>query len=799
MSEPSLGQLPAGMKQAVQSLQTLARDSRGALTVDLESSHVSYGVLWIRVWLASHSLPSSDQGITLDEWEPIDLQITADFPYKAPIASGRASLPTLPHQPEGAGFCVHVPTHDWNPSAGMNGFFKAVITAYGRISLGTLEGNLQPWQPLEHYFSPGCVVIKKDLESATPENKPILRWAIGVQPHKNRIDIVDWLDYSADDSLDSMIQSLRGELARVRETRPNAFLVPAAVFAKIIPFEYSPTLSALLTQFKFEGIEVDESLDRILSSLEVNNPDVNHENQANDVPCLVLSRSPADTQPTSSPGPGRFAAARMKRQDVADAIAMPDAKGAATAEARDPGISWVEVHDGRPDVVRRRATGRPVAGLAGRRVLVLGCGGLGAPIAEHCVRAGAALVHMADSDQVTPGILTRQPYEDADIGKPKAEVLAHRLGRIYAGTQTTFTEGDILKSDILEPDTLDQYDLVIDATANRSVALKIERLRRYGADRWPHLISVGISQHASHGIAAVSPRGRIGAGVDLLRRMGLTCCRYPELADVFSAFFPGRATRINFRPDPAPAEPTFVGSSTDVSAPAALLLDCGLIQLKLSLGPDSASTEATDASEDAGSDGRSLSIVRLGADHDSKPGRIVLSCPDDHVVQAGANPYQIRLSGSAKRQIYVHIKASVEEGADAGAGLTGGLLLGEVDDACGVAWVSHATCLPPGGTIEPLDMNLGERVVRRVLDRHRQQSSGMVSLIGFWKTQRGIAGASEDDGRAVQEIVNTPQSPPRMLLLLVDRPEDGSADQASGSWAPSMSAEVFPPDQISPA
>ena len=80
--------------------------------------------------------------------------------------------------------------------------------------------------------------------------------------------------------------------------------------------------------------------------------------------------------------------------------------------------------EARPEVTIRRDSGTPAAWLAGKRVLVLGCGALGAPAAEICVRAGAAEVTVADNGIVRPGILVRQPYQDADIGQYKAIALA---------------------------------------------------------------------------------------------------------------------------------------------------------------------------------------------------------------------------------------------------------------------------------------------------------------------------------------------------------------------------------------
>ena len=66
-------------------------------------------------------------------------------------------------------------------------------------------------------------------------------------------------------------------------------------------------------------------------------------------------------------------------------------------------VPWVRVYDGRPESVLRRASGRPTEQLARARILLLGCGGLGAPIAEHCARSGVARLHIVDSGTVSPG------------------------------------------------------------------------------------------------------------------------------------------------------------------------------------------------------------------------------------------------------------------------------------------------------------------------------------------------------------------------------------------------------------
>ena len=193
-------------------------------------------------------------------------------------------------------------------------------------------------------------------------------------------------------------------------------------------------------------------------------------------------------------------------------------------------VPWVQVYDGRPESVLRRTAGRPTDKLAGRRILLLGGGGLGAPIAEHCARSGAARLHIVDSGTVSPGVLSRQPYEDADIGRPKAVVLADRLGRIRPENKVTREAVDILTAELFSDTKLGEYDLVIDATANRSVTAKIERSQRDQRRAWPSLITVAISQQATHGVAAVTPQGAVGAGIYLLRGWGCGPVRAPLLA-----------------------------------------------------------------------------------------------------------------------------------------------------------------------------------------------------------------------------------------------------------------------------
>ena len=120
----------------------------------------------------------------------------------------------------------------------------------------------------------------------------------------------------------------------------------------------------------------------------------------------------------------------------------------------------------------------------GKRVLVLGCGSLGAPVAELLARAGVGELHLLDKEFFGAENCARHILGAADVGVSKAGALAKRLRQLVPGVNVKAYHA--LATDWVrqtcKPGT---YDLVVDCTGESAVRVMLSRYRHISLGRCP--------------------------------------------------------------------------------------------------------------------------------------------------------------------------------------------------------------------------------------------------------------------------------------------------------------------------
>src|SRR5262249_50016242 len=113
----------------------------------------------------------------------------------------------------------------------------------------------------------------------------------------------------------------------------------------------------------------------------------------------------------------------------------------------------------------------PEVGMAGQkkicsaRVLCIGAGGLGSPIAMYLAAAGIGRLGLVDFDTVDFSNLQRQIIHGTpDVGRPKAESARDTIQRINPGVEVVLHNERLSSENALE--IIRNYDIVVDGTDN---------------------------------------------------------------------------------------------------------------------------------------------------------------------------------------------------------------------------------------------------------------------------------------------------------------------------------------------
>jgi len=105
------------------------------------------------------------------------------------------------------------------------------------------------------------------------------------------------------------------------------------------------------------------------------------------------------------------------------------------------------------------------AALLDAGVLVVGAGGLGAPVIQYLAAAGVGRIGIADADVVERSNLQRQViHRDDDIGRPKVDSAAEFVAGLNPDVTVDRHETRVTADNVVA--LVDDYDVVVDASDN---------------------------------------------------------------------------------------------------------------------------------------------------------------------------------------------------------------------------------------------------------------------------------------------------------------------------------------------
>jgi integrative and conjugative element protein (TIGR02256 family) len=757
---------------ASEQLAELARVSQGAIQLLGESD--DKGIHSLTISLETQGINQTG-GIRIRDRERFQIVVQDSYPYKPPsVWVAHRRWAGTPHVQWGRHLCLYAaPSVEWNPADGMRGLVARLSLWLQRAAAGALDPDGQPLHPPVAYASKaaGQIVIRPDLEDRVPwadtsvaATNVIWAWCV---TRDDRVDVIEWLDTAA-----AFDRALADDFQPI-DPNGNAYVIaPLLLISREIAFEYPKTARLLAAGLEESGMRTEEILSALTRGAIINRY-IESQRSSGAVagfPNLVLLGTP------SRRGEGDHRLAHIsawKLDDFGEKIAgllaqvqygaasklKPEVVELAHAWLASADVLWMSVQEARSEVTRRRDGGTAASWLLGKRVLILGAGALGAPVAEHCVRAGVGSLTVADNGIVTPGILVRQPYSDQDIGNYKAKALAERLNHIRPDLVVTDDVGDIVDLFSGETTNAPTYDLIIDATADVGVRTTIEVARlRHRAD-WPPLVTMIIGHEATRGIVGVSARNATGGGSDLLRRVAIRARGSAGAAwrDIAEDFFPNSARTDMFFPEPGCSSPTFVGSSIQANALSSQLFNLALESLSLAERDPSAPPMYAAAIRLTGATGRQ------GVD--------AFTWENDLVLSDAKSGFEIRLSRAALNEM----RAEARRGARTRGELieTGGMLLGAIDESTRVAYLDVAAGPPPDSALSSIYFDHGTLGTQEIVDRYRSVSAQAISFVGMWHTHPyGRPRPSETDELGMGSVLSFPGSGRRALMVIVGGDEN---------------------------
>lgn len=719
--------LTRGQELAAAQIAEIVACSRGALEL-LNAPAASEHGLRIPLSVATRSYRRAG-GLAFRDRERLVVYVGEGFPLRPPsLYFAHRRFAGTPHIQWGCSICLYQSVEaEWNPADGMFGFMERVdawLTAAGAGELDPIGAPLHP--PVAYVASKTCVVVRSnapvadglwigraDLATVSPFRKDLVGWA----------SIGEW-DHVP----------LAGEPA------------VAVLLAEPMPTEYPTGVNDLLNSLEAAGVEFDliwPALRLVAVLTDAGQP--GH---------FVLG-APMRRRAAGEPLRPHLAVWEIATEDL-EKLRDYIAGGEDEAENRrrvaewmvDAKVGWCEIMEDRTEVTNRRDQGTTAAGVAGKSIALLGCGALGSAVGEMLVRAGAAHLRLVDRGRVSPGLLVRQRFADADIGRHKAKALKDRLDGLG---QRCVVEAEVrdLQTGVFAALEEREFDLVIDATASRTVAHRLEIDLAQGSVGCP-IITMALSARAENGSVAVRMPEHVGGPIAIERAIKLRAFQRDSRHPLVQAFWPDEPPQL-ILPEPGCSNPTFIGSAADVDHHAAGLLNLGLARAG-TLEPGQASMD--------------LCASAWSAIGNGSGGRLSYEVDSPLVLEERARGYAAYMTLAARRGIDAEIRRIARVRSSKVE--TGGLIFGEIDESNSRIWLDSVSGPPPDSEMSAEAFLCGTAGTVALAKRRREASGGSSRFVGIWHTHPiSIGEPSAEDMRAMVQLLLLQPHPPRHVVMMI--------------------------------
>ena len=698
-----------GQIKAVNQLNRIEAASNNSFrVVRIDEPHEDNSTMYALIEINCSGIKSTDDGLKLRPKEKFKLCIPEDFPFEYPsVVVNHTRFNGFAHVQWVRQLCLYLsPDTEWNISDGMYGYIERLNQWLIRAATNSHELDGQPLHPPVAYpinKDLPSVIVKKDTPSF--DEAFWIGFAVFKQITEDRVDLIDWQK--------ELVKPEEGDLA------------PAILLNENFPFEYPNRAEELFSLIEKVGVKADGihlvSLfaaaanssdsdlylvigtpmrgtkgDKLLQHLSVWSIDsMTKDTIGLEIKCLNMLADSTDQEFRKK--------VEEHRQDCKD-LSLRCLKSA--------NLRWCSVKEERDEVTVRRDNKTSANVYLDKAIVIWGCGALGGYIAEALVRAGAKHIVLRDNKKVTPGILVRQNYEDADIGHWKSESLKNRLKRINPYLSVEVTTDDVTSSMSTLPELSvaedNPFDLLIDATASNKVQLCLECHIKSNASNVA-LSSVMIGANSDKAIVNYFPNACKVSTFDSLRKLKISAKGQKKLESFATEFWPKNEDFLNFQPEPGCSDPTFIGSSIDM-----------MIIVGKALNLIGNFFESNDSIQSA-------MFSKYGNYREDTS----VKHPED-IVERLPDGYQVRIESSVLADIKKYTSKSKRK--DKQVCETGGLLFGQIDHASEIVWISKIIGPPSDSIASPEKFICGIKGTHQFNDEISRKTQGSISYIGMWHT-----------------------------------------------------------------